>query len=115
MRSADGKTVRQNSNVTRNGLSAGSVNDARQNPAMQPADGGYNRDGNYRDRGGNFRYNDGEYRMDHGEVHRMHPRDRGFMPYDRPGYFWGDHPHYYGYRVHYLPAHYRLIRHWGID
>ena len=114
MRSADGKTVRQNSNVTRGGLNSGAV-DAGRNPAMQPADGGYNKDGNYRDRGGNFRYNDGEYRMDHGEVHRMHPRDRGFMPFDRPGYFWGDHPHYYGYRIHYLPARYTIVRHWGLD
>ena len=22
------------------------------------------------------------------------------MPWDRPGHFWGDHPHYYGYRIH---------------
>ena len=107
-------TVRENSNVTRRGLTSGAV-DARQNPSMQPAPGGYNKDGNYRDRGGNFRYNDGDFRMDHGNIHRTHPRDRGFQPFDRPGYFWGDHPHYYGYRIHYLPSSYRIIHHWGLD
>ena len=107
-------TVRENSNVTRRGLTTGAV-DSRQNPSMQPAPGGYNKDGNYRDRGGNFRYNDGDFRMDHGDIHRTHPRDRGFQPFDRPGHFWGDHPHYYGYRIHYLPSTYRVIHHWGLD
>ena len=82
---------------------------------MQPAAGGYNRDGNFRDRGGNFRYNDGDYRMDHGHMGRTHPRERDFMPYDRPGHFWIDAPHYYGYRVHSLPARYTIVRHWGLD
>jgi hypothetical protein len=52
---------------------------------------------------------------DHGNLGRVHPRDRGFLSYDRPGYFYGDHPHYYGYRVNYLPPRYRRIHHWGID
>ncbi len=48
-------------------------------------------------------------------VHRIPPRDRDFLPYDRPGHFWGHHPHYYGYRVNYLPPHYRRLHYWGID
>lgn len=34
--------------------------------------------------------------------------------YNRPGYFYGSHPHYYGYRVHHLP-HYDRYRYWGRD
>jgi hypothetical protein len=37
------------------------------------------------------------------------------MAWDRPGNFWGDHPHYYGYRIHNRPPHWRHISHWGID
>ncbi|MBP5486042.1 MAG: hypothetical protein J6Y06_00190 [Bacteroidales bacterium] len=48
-------------------------------------------------------------------VHRIPPRERDFLPYDRPGHFWGHHPHYYGYRVNYLPPRYRRLHYWGID
>jgi hypothetical protein len=40
---------------------------------------------------------------------------RDALAWDRPGSFWGDHPHYYGYRIHTLPPHWRRITHWGID
>ena len=36
------------------------------------------------------------------------------MDWNRPGRFYGRDPHYFGYRVHYLP-HYRRVRYWGID
>ena len=46
---------------------------------------------------------------------RVHPKDRPYMDWHRPGHFYAhSHPHYYGYRVHYLP-HYRRVRYWGID
>ena len=49
---------------------------------------------------------------DHGK--RVHPHDRPFMDWNRPGHFYGGAPHYFGYRVRYLP-HYRRVRYWGID
>ncbi len=49
---------------------------------------------------------------DHGK--RVHPHDRPFMDWNRPGHFYGGNPHYFGYRVRYLP-HYRRVRYWGID
>ena len=36
------------------------------------------------------------------------------MAYDRPGRFFGRDPHFFGYRVRYLP-YYRRVRYWGID
>ncbi len=48
-------------------------------------------------------------------VHRIPPRERDFMAYDRPGHFWGAHPHFYGYRVNYLPPSYRRLHYWGVD
>ena len=36
------------------------------------------------------------------------------MDWDRPGRFYGHDPHYFGYRVRYLP-HYRRVSYWGID
>ena len=69
----------------------------------------------YRDAGGNYRYND-DYRIDNNHnMLRVAPRERAPMPWDRPGYFWGDHPHYYGYRITSLPPTWRRISHWGID
>ena len=104
--SRDG-SVRSNSNVSRTGL--GSVNAANSPSRNTPRE-------TYRDRGGNYRYSDGDFRMDdHGNLGRVHPRDRGFLSYDRPGYFYGDHPHYYGYRVNYLPPRYRRVTYWGVD
>ena len=102
-----GGTLRENSNVTRQGLSGGNVsNDAA---TRQPMD-------NYRDRGGNYRYNDHEFMLDdHHDLHRVPPRSRGFLSYDRPYHFYADHPHYYGFRVNYIPPRYRRLRHWGID
>ena len=69
----------------------------------------------YRDAGGNYRYYD-DMRVDaNHNLQRVAPRMREPMPWDRPGYFWGDHPHYYGYRINALPPQYRRISHWGID
>ena len=48
-------------------------------------------------------------------VHRIPPRDRDFLPYDHPGHFWHHAPHYYGYRVNYLPPRYRRLTYWGIE
>ena len=48
-------------------------------------------------------------------VHRIPPRERDFLAYDRPCHFWGFEPHFYGYRVNYLPPHYRRLHYWGID
>ena len=107
-RSSSGSTVRSTSNVTRNGLGYNSGNDTKSNASVKNTEP-------MRDNGGNYRYND-DYRMDNGHnMHRIHPRERDFMAWDRPGYFWDDRPHYFGYRVHVLPPHYRRISHWGID
>lgn len=99
--SATGGNVRS-TNASRSGLSANAANDA---PAKD----------NFRDEGNNYRYNDYMRMDEHHNMHRVAPRHREPMPWDRPGYFWGNHPHYYGYRVHSLPPHYRRISHWGID
>lgn len=48
-------------------------------------------------------------------VQRIPPRDRGFARYDAPGRFWTHEPHYYGYRVDYLPPRYRRVSYWGVD
>jgi len=69
----------------------------------------------YRDDGFNYRYSDDMRVDDRHNMYRVAPRHRDPMPWDRPGYFWGDHPHYYGYRIHSLPPHWRRIRHWGMD
>lgn len=70
---------------------------------------------NFRDRGGNYRYND-DFRMDDNRnMFRIPPRDRDFIHYDHLHNFWGDHPHYYGYRVNMLPPGYRRFSHWGVD
>lgn len=100
--SGDG-TVRSNSNVTKAGLGSSNGKD------IEPADGGYKKDqyGNYRDQYGNYRYGDGwGYRMDDRgrDLYRIHPRERDFMPYHRPGSFYAAAPHYFGYRVSYLPS-----------
>ncbi len=98
-----GNTVRDNSNVTRQGLGNPSSNN------IAPTE-------NYRDNGGNYRYTDSGFRMDdHYNVGRIPPRERTHLTYDRPGLFWGDTPHYYGYRVSYLPPRYRRATFWGID
>lgn len=79
------------------------------NGVSSAADGGYKKDkyGNYMDNGWNYRYGDGfGYRMDdYGRnLHRVHPWERDFMPYNRPGSFYANAPHYFGYRISYLPA-----------
>ena len=97
-----GTTVRS-SNVSRSGLTSSVGQDsAPVNPT-------------YRDDGYNYRYSDDMRVDDRHNMYRVAPRHRDPMPWDRPGYFWGDHPHYYGYRIHNLPPHWRRIRHWGID
>ena len=97
-----GTTVRS-SNVSRSGLTSSVGQDsAPVNPT-------------YRDDGYNYRYSDDMRVDDRHNMYRIAPRYRDPMPWDRAGYFWGDHPHYYGYRIHSLPPHWRRIRHWGID
>ena len=97
-----GTTVRS-SNVSRSGLTSSVGQDsAPVNPT-------------YRDNGYNYRYSDDMRVDDRHNMYRIAPRFRDPMPWDRAGYFWGDHPHYYGYRIHSLPPHWRRIRHWGID
>mgnify|MGYP006988869782 FL=1 len=54
-----------------------------------------------------------EVRFD-GHGQRVHPQQRPFMDWDRPGRFYGGDPHYFGYRVRYLP-HYRRVNYWGMD
>ena len=94
--------------MTRNGLGYNSGNDAKAGASVKNTEP-------MRDNGGNYRYND-DFRMDNGHnLHRVPPRERDFMAWDRPGYFWDNRPHYFGYRVHVLPPHYRRISHWGID
>jgi len=98
-------TVRA-SNASRGGLS-GATSVDNNKPAQQQEP--------YRDNGYNYRYND-DFRVDDNhEMYRVAPRMREPMPWDRPGNFWGDHPHYYGYRITNLPPHWRRITHWGID
>ena len=93
--------------MSRAGLTSGS------NTAVVEKDAA--RNGYYKDNGNNYRY-DNDYRVDNNhDMHRIPPRQREPMVWDRAGYFWGDHPHYYGYRIHTLPPSYRRISHWGID
>lgn len=47
-------------------------------------------------------------------VNRIPPRERIPMTYDRPCGFHGVDPHFYGYRVEYLPPRYRKMSHWGV-
>ncbi len=69
----------------------------------------------YRDNGYNYRYNDGIRVDDRHNMYRVAPRQRDPLAWDRPGHFYGDAPHYYGYRIHSLPPSWRRINHWGID
>ena len=91
----------RSSNVSREGLGGGE----KKEPVRE----------SYRDSGGNYRY-ENDFTIDNNHnMMRVAPRHREPMPWDRPGHFWGDHPHYYGYRVNTLPPHWRRISHWGID
>ena len=94
----------RSSNVTRNGLTGTQVEDPHRN--SQEA---------YRDNGYNYRYQDDMRVDDRHNMYRVAPRQRDPLAWDRPGHFWGDHPHYYGYRIHALPPTWRRISHWGID
>ena len=97
-----GSTARS-SNVSRSGLSSTVVQS--ENVVKST----------YRDEGYNYRYQDDMRVDDRHNMYRIPPRQRDPMPWDRPGFFWGDHPHYYGYRIHSLPPSWRRISHWGID
>lgn len=98
-----GTTVRS-SNVSRNGLTSG-ASQAESAPVKAT----------YRDDGYNYRYQDDMRVDDRHNMYRVPPRQRDPMAWDKPGYFWGDHPHYYGYRIHSLPPSWRRVSHWGID
>ena len=54
-----------------------------------------------------------EVRMvnEHG-ANRIPPRDRHPLPYNRPSHFWHHGPHYFGYRIDYLPR-YVIHHYWG--
>ena len=94
----------RSSNVTRGGLTG--------TPVEIP---GHESSEAYRDPGYNYRYQNDVRVDDRHNMYRIPPRQRDPMAWDRPGYFWGDHPHYYGYRIHALPPSWRRISHWGID
>ncbi len=98
-----GTTVRS-SNVSRGGLTSG-ASQAESAPVKAT----------YRDDGYNYRYQDDMRVDDRHNMYRVPPRQRDPMAWDKPGYFWGDHPHYYGYRIHSLPPSWRRVSHWGID
>ena len=105
-----GTSVRSSSNVSRSGLGNNAAREANASASVNNAEP-------MRDHAGNYRYND-DFRLDNGHnMHRVPPRERDFIAWDRPGlgYFWDHRPHYFGYRVHVLPPHYRRITHWGID
>lgn len=110
-------SARTNTNLTGAGLST-KVQEPEK-ASGRPLDGSYgstpSRVEPYRDRGGNYRYDDREFRIDDHNIRRVPPREREFMSYDRPGGFFYDKPHYYGYRVNYLPPRYRRVTYWGID
>jgi hypothetical protein len=108
------RTVRSNANATSsNGLT--SAPEARANVSRgeaatnnRGAVPNVNYSTGHDDRGG--------IRMDEGRnLNRIPPRERDFMPYDRPSHFWGQAPHYYGYRVNFLPPEFRRVHYWGID
>jgi len=94
----------RSSNVTRGGLTGTPVED----PHRESKEA-------YRDAGYNYRYNDDIRVDDRHNMYRVAPRQRDPLAWDRPGHFWGDHPHYYGYRIHTPPPTWRRISHWGID
>ena len=94
----------RSSNVTRGGLTGTLVED----PHRESKEA-------YRDPGYNYRYNDDIRVDDRHNMYRVPPRQRDPMAWDRPGHFWGDHPHYYGYRINTPPPTWRRISHWGID
>ena len=97
-------TATRSSNVTRGGLTGTPVED----PHRESKEA-------YRDVGYNYRYNDDVRVDDRHNMYRVPPRQRDPMAWDRPGSFWGDHPHYYGYRISTPPPTWRRISHWGID
>ena len=113
----DAGSARTNTNLTNSGLSTQVQEPAKAQSSGRPLDGSYNpqRVDPYRDNGGNYRYDDREFRLDNHNVRRVPPRERDFMSYDRPGGFYYDRPHYYGYRVNYLPPRYRRVTYWGVD
>jgi hypothetical protein len=96
-------TVRS-SNVTSSGLTGTAV----ENPEHHTQEV-------YRDNGYNYRYNDGIRVDDRHNMYRVEPRKREPLAWDRPGHFYGDAPHYYGYRIQSIPPSWRRISHWGID
>ena len=102
--SAASTATRAASNVSRSGLSSDPTVSSSGKQAEE-----------YRDAGYNYRYAN-DMRVDNSHnMYRVPPRERDIMPWDRPGYFWGDHPHYYGYRIKTPPPSWRRISHWGLD
>ena len=101
-------------NVTRGGLTSANSNtssanasNVRRNSYVEKNGGSeYGRDG---------RMMDGSYRMDNQNIERIPPRSRDYILYDHPSRFWDRDPHYFGYRVEYLPPRYRTMRYYGID
>ena len=70
--------------------------------------------GNVRDFGG---VTPEQVRMNNGHgpgFDRIPPRHRDPLNFNRPVHFWSAGPHYFGYRVHYLPSHYIREVYYGI-
>ena len=100
--------LRSNSNISKTPSTSANASNRLNNNSNSRGDGGYNR---------NTRVHSSDY-MRIGERHdvmRIPPRERDFMRYDAPGRFWAHSPHYYGYRVQYLPPRFRRMSYWGID
>lgn len=50
-----------------------------------------------------------------GSQQRIAPRNRGYIEHGHASSFYHRGHHRYGYRVHTLPPHYHIHRHWGYD
>ena len=110
-----GQAIRDNVNVMRRGLGTVTEDMANLNSSRNYSE---ERDysGAIADQARRMnRRSDDFYIDDERNVMRIHPRERDVIVYDRLGHFYGGDPHYFGYRVEVLPAHYRRIRYYGVD
>lgn len=110
-----GQAIRDNVNVMRRGLGTVTEDMANSNSSRNYSE---ERDysGAIADQARRMnRRSDDFYIDDERNVMRIHPRERDVIVYDRLGHFYGGDPHYFGYRVEVLPAHYRRIRYYGVD
>lgn len=97
-------SVRSNGNVTRGGLST-----------SRSRGGNVGGRGDIGRGGGNTASDFLRIESGHGRnVERIHPRERGFLSVN-PGRFYDPQPHYFGYRVEFLPRRCRLVTYFGIE